>query len=44
LERGHIAFECPTKSIVIFNGNREYTSKSSTSEENKDEAIEMEVI
>ena len=44
LGRGHIAFECPTKRTVILKDNGEYTSESSASEEDEEEAIEIEVM
>ena len=44
LGRGHTAFEYPTKRNVILKDNGEYTSESSTSEEDEEEAIEVEAM
>jgi len=41
---GHITSECPTKRIIIFKDNREYTSESYGSEEDEEEEIEVEVM
>ena len=42
--RRYIVFECPTKRIVILKDNGEYTSESSASEEDDEEAIEVEAM
>jgi len=42
LEMGHYASECPIKRIFVLKDNGEYTSESSASEEDKEEAIEVE--
>jgi len=44
LGRGYIAYECPTKRIIILKDNGEYTSESSGSEEDEEEEIEVEAM